>query len=92
VICLGHDTTYLYLVYLTLTNFASARLGFGGKYVCRWLKEGKLDVGYTAHPSFVDKEELEGIKGPLSIAAAGELFFTGPSVPSRIWKDYSKRG
>ncbi|KAK7184562.1 hypothetical protein DPSP01_009034 [Paraphaeosphaeria sporulosa] len=43
---------------------------FGGKYVCRWLKEGKLDVGYTAHPSFVSTEELEGIKGPLSIAAA----------------------
>jgi hypothetical protein len=50
--------------------------------VCRWLKEGKLDVGYTAHPSFVDKEELEGIKGPLSIAAAGELFVTSPSVHS----------
>jgi dienelactone hydrolase len=44
---------------------------FGGKYVCRFLKEGRLDVGYTAHPSFVSKEELEGIKGPLSISAAG---------------------
>ncbi|KAF2244786.1 alpha/beta-hydrolase [Trematosphaeria pertusa] len=43
---------------------------FGGKYVCRWLKEGKLDAGYTAHPSFVDREEVEGIMGPLSIAAA----------------------
>ncbi|KAF2478189.1 alpha/beta-hydrolase [Lindgomyces ingoldianus] len=43
---------------------------FGGKYVCRFLKEGKLDAGYTAHPSFVDKEELEGCEGPLSIAAA----------------------
>lgn len=45
---------------------------FGGKYVCRFLKEGKLDAGFTAHPSFVDKEEVEGIQGPLSIAAAGE--------------------
>jgi dienelactone hydrolase len=44
---------------------------FGGKYVCRWLKEGSLDAGFTAHPSFVDAEELKGIKGPLSIAAAG---------------------
>ena len=44
---------------------------FGGKYVCRFLKEGRLDVGYTAHPSFVEKEELEGIMGPLSISAAG---------------------
>ncbi|KAF2652303.1 alpha/beta-hydrolase [Lophiostoma macrostomum CBS 122681] len=43
---------------------------FGGKYVARHLKEGSLDVGYTAHPSFVSKEELEGIKGPLSISAA----------------------
>jgi dienelactone hydrolase len=44
---------------------------FGGKYVCRFLKEGRLDAGYTAHPSFVDAKEVEGIKGPLSIAAAG---------------------
>jgi len=44
---------------------------FGGKYVCRFLKEGRLDAGYTAHPSFVDAKEIEGIKGPLSIAAAG---------------------
>jgi dienelactone hydrolase len=31
---------------------------------------GKLDAGYTAHPSFVDEEELKDMKGPLSIAAA----------------------
>ncbi|KAF1979456.1 dienelactone hydrolase [Bimuria novae-zelandiae CBS 107.79] len=43
---------------------------FGAKYVVRWLKEGGFDVGYLAHPSFVDKEELEAIKRPLSIAAA----------------------
>ncbi|KAJ4991460.1 dienelactone hydrolase family protein [Stagonosporopsis vannaccii] len=43
---------------------------FGGKYVCRWLKPGGLDAGYTAHPSFVEVEELKGIQGPLSIAAA----------------------
>ncbi|KAL3428838.1 dienelactone hydrolase family-domain-containing protein, partial [Aspergillus tetrazonus] len=34
---------------------------FGGKYVCRFLKPGKLDVGYTAHPSFVTEEELAAI-------------------------------
>ncbi|KAF2711364.1 alpha/beta-hydrolase [Pleomassaria siparia CBS 279.74] len=51
---------------------------FGGKYVCRWLKDGHLDAGYTAHPSFVDAEELQGITGPLSIAAAetDEIFPT----------------
>ncbi|RMJ27717.1 Dienelactone hydrolase family protein [Aspergillus sp. HF37] len=43
---------------------------FGGKYVCRFLKDGKLDAGYTAHPSFVTHEELGAITGPLSIAAA----------------------
>lgn len=47
---------------------------FGGKYVCRWLSEGqgKVDVGYVAHPSFVDREEVQGVQGPLSIAAAGK--------------------
>jgi dienelactone hydrolase len=45
---------------------------FGGKYVARFLKDGQLDAGFVAHPSFVTSEELRGIKGPLSIAAAGE--------------------
>ena len=48
---------------------------FGGKYVCRWLKPGGLDAGYTAHPSFVEVDELKGVQGPLSIAAAGEFDF-----------------
>ncbi|KAJ5203456.1 hypothetical protein N7449_005535 [Penicillium cf. viridicatum] len=43
---------------------------FGGKYVCRNLKPGKIEVGYTAHPSFITHEELSAIKGPFSIAAA----------------------
>ena len=52
---------------------------FGGKYVCRFLKEGGLrnggiDAGFTAHPSFVDAEEVRNIRGPLSIAAAGKTF------------------
>ncbi|KAL2018426.1 hypothetical protein VTK56DRAFT_845 [Thermocarpiscus australiensis] len=42
---------------------------FGAKYVVRHYKNG-IDVGYLAHPSFVDEEELEAITGPLSIAAA----------------------
>lgn len=53
---------------------------FGGKYVCRWLKEGALDAGFTAHPSFVDREEVEGIQGPLSIAAAGRLTLTAYAI------------
>ena len=57
-------------------DYGVKRLGgvgycFGGKYVCRFLKAGKLDAGFTAHPSFVEAEEVRGIEGPLSIAAAG---------------------
>jgi len=44
---------------------------FGAKYVVRFLAKGKgIDVGFVAHPSFVDEEELAAITGPLSIAAA----------------------
>ncbi|KAL2831440.1 Alpha/Beta hydrolase protein [Aspergillus cavernicola] len=45
---------------------------FGAKYVVRFLNpdQGKVDVGFIAHPSLVEKEELEAIKGPLAIAAA----------------------
>ena len=48
---------------------------FGGKYVVRELdaeENGGLDVGYVAHPSFVEEKELLSVKGPLSIAAAGK--------------------
>jgi len=44
---------------------------FGAKYVVRYLPKGKgIDVGYVAHPSFVEEAELAAIDGPLSIAAA----------------------
>ncbi|KAK4187708.1 putative dienelactone hydrolase [Podospora australis] len=42
---------------------------FGAKYVVRHYKDG-IEVGFLAHPSFVDEDELAGIEGPLSIAAA----------------------
>ncbi|EXJ67518.1 uncharacterized protein A1O5_09531 [Cladophialophora psammophila CBS 110553] len=48
---------------------------FGAKYVCRFLKgDGLVDAGYVAHPSFVSEEEVKGIRGPLSIAAAEDDF------------------
>ncbi|PNY30080.1 Uncharacterized protein TCAP_00010 [Tolypocladium capitatum] len=58
-------------------NLGCKRIGvggycFGGKYVCRHLKAGKLDAGFTAHPTMVEADELRGIEEPLSIAAAGE--------------------
>lgn len=44
---------------------------FGAKYVARFLAAGKgLDVGYVAHPSWVDEAELRAITGPFSISAA----------------------
>jgi dienelactone hydrolase len=56
---------------------------FGGKYVARFLAKGKgVDVGFTAHPSFVDEAELRGMTGPLSIAAAGKL-----RKPEKTWKN-----
>lgn len=49
---------------------------FGGRYVARYLRPGtgKLDVAYTAHPTMMSPEELAGIKGPFSIAAAVKDF------------------
>ncbi|KAI1006533.1 hypothetical protein K3495_g1692 [Podosphaera aphanis] len=44
---------------------------FGAKYVARFMVEGGgINVGYVAHPSFVEESELSGIKGPFSISAA----------------------
>jgi len=44
---------------------------FGAKYVTRFLTtKGGLDAGYVAHPSWTTAEEVKGIQGPLSIAAA----------------------
>ncbi|KAJ5537350.1 hypothetical protein N7513_010536 [Penicillium frequentans] len=56
-------------------NLGCQRIGgvgycFGGKYACRYLRPGQLDVGYIAHPTMLEGEELRGIEGPLSIAAA----------------------
>ncbi|KAH6609917.1 dienelactone hydrolase [Trichoderma cornu-damae] len=42
---------------------------FGAKYVVRHYKHG-IHVGYVAHPTMVDEDELAAITGPLSIAAA----------------------
>lgn len=39
------------------------------QYVVRHYKNG-INVGYLAHPSFVDEEELQAITGPLAISAA----------------------
>jgi dienelactone hydrolase len=55
-------------------NIGGVGYCFGGRYVARYLGTGKLDVGYTAHPTMMSPEELGGIQGPLSIAAAAKDF------------------
>jgi sterol O-acyltransferase len=59
------------------TKFGCKRIGavgycFGAKYVIRHLRpdQGKIDVGYCAHPSLVESQELQEIQGPLAISAA----------------------
>lgn len=42
---------------------------YAPQYVVRHYKDG-IDVGYVAHPSFIDEDELAAITGPLSISAA----------------------
>ncbi|KAL4787199.1 Alpha/Beta hydrolase protein [Aspergillus varians] len=55
---------------LGIKRVAGVGYCFGAKYLCRFLKPGKIDVGYAAHPSFVSDEELAAISGPLSITAS----------------------
>lgn len=45
---------------------------FGAKYVVRYLRPDldQIDVGYLAHPSFVEEEELRKATGPVAISAA----------------------
>ncbi|CAN9283988.1 unnamed protein product [Alternaria alternata] len=46
---------------------------FGGRYVARFLAEGKgVNLGFTAHPSVLSNAEIAQIVNPISIAA-GEL-------------------
>lgn len=48
---------------------------FGGRYAFRFLAKGRgADVGYAAHPSFLQDEEVLAISGPASIAAAGRFY------------------
>ncbi|KAJ6150570.1 hypothetical protein N7471_001769 [Penicillium samsonianum] len=76
----NHQPTHIDPIMESTIQYARQELGakriagagycFGAKYVCRFLKDKKLDVGYLAHPSFVSHEELGAITGPLTIAAA----------------------
>uniref|UniRef100_A0A093VEC5 Protein AIM2 n=1 Tax=Talaromyces marneffei PM1 TaxID=1077442 RepID=A0A093VEC5_TALMA len=58
--------------YKVKVKIAAVGYCFGAKYVVRHLhpKQNKIDVGYVAHPSFVEADELKAIGGPFSISAA----------------------
>lgn len=44
---------------------------FGGRYAFRFLAEGRgVDVGFAAHPSLLQDDEVLAIRGPASVAAA----------------------
>lgn len=46
---------------------------FGGRYAFRSLAEGRGgNIVFAGHPSFLQDDEVSGISGPASIAAAGE--------------------
>lgn len=52
-----------------ISKIGSVGYCFGGKYVARYLAEGKgIDAGFTAHPSNTQSEEWEAIASPISIA------------------------
>ncbi|KAL4863388.1 hypothetical protein BDV12DRAFT_189733 [Aspergillus spectabilis] len=55
-----------------IKNLGAIGYCFGSKYAIRFLKaaEIRVDVAFIAHPSFIDREELEAIAGPLAISAA----------------------
>lgn len=56
---------------LGITRIGAVGYCFGAKYVARFLAPHRgVSVGYMAHPSFVDINELKGMQGPLCIAAA----------------------
>jgi dienelactone hydrolase len=56
------------------TTYNASKIGsvgycFGGKYVARYLAEGKgIDAGFTAHPSNTQPEEWDAVASPISIA------------------------
>lgn len=77
---------------LKIKRLGSVGYCFGGKYVVRDLKDGVLDVGYIAHPSFVTVEELSAITGPLSIAAAETDTIFTPELRHESEKILAKLG
>ena len=56
---------------LGVKRVAATGYCYGGRYAIRAVAAKHADVGFAAHPSLWEDAEALGIKGPLSIAAAG---------------------
>lgn len=80
------------------SKYAVKQLGavgycFGGKYVTRLLAKGKpVDVGFTAHPSGVTKEELLAVDAPISIAYADNDKSNSPEQRDLVEETFYKSG
>ncbi|ENH70987.1 Protein AIM2 [Fusarium oxysporum f. sp. cubense race 1] len=58
---------------LKVNSIAATGYCYGGRYVFRSLgQNGKVNVGFTAHPSLLATEEIEAVRKPVSIAGAAE--------------------
>ncbi|KAJ4259742.1 hypothetical protein NW762_007673 [Fusarium torreyae] len=59
---------------LGVNKIAATGYCYGGRYVFRSLDKdgGGVDVGFTAHPSLLETDEIEAVIKPVSIAGAGE--------------------
>ncbi|WYZ43592.1 hypothetical protein EsH8_VII_000028 [Colletotrichum jinshuiense] len=66
------ETTIRYMrEELAFDRIAVTGYCFGGRYAFRFLQEGRgADIGFAAHPSFLQDSEVLAISGPASIAAA----------------------
>ncbi|KAF7198620.1 Hydrolase tropI [Pseudocercospora fuligena] len=52
-----------------ISKVAGTGYCFGGKYVARFLAEGRgFDAGFTAHPSATTEDEWDAVASPISIA------------------------
>jgi len=59
---------------LKVKKVAASGYCYGGRYVFRELdKKGGVDVGFTAHPSLLQTDEIQAVAKPVSIAGAGKL-------------------
>ena len=65
---------------LGVKRVAATGYCYGGRYAIRAVAAKHADVGFAAHPSLWEDAEALGIKGPLSIAAAGTYNLTYPDA------------